>query len=220
MCPIIKILTCVAGVVFLATSAWADTDIEKLLARAKQGDVAARLDLARMYRWGNVSAMADGSQVEKNLPEAIRQLKGIPNLYAKWELAQIYAIHDFDQHNYAAAASLFSEVARSDDPDKKLVTSAQYQLGMLLYQECPGYRIDLSCDPDKTSPYKNYKMAAHWFELAAARDDKEAKFQLASMYENGRGVPLDFEEAAKLYQAAAEAGETEAPVMLGDLYAR
>jgi TPR repeat protein len=135
-------------------------------------------------------------------------------------LAGIYSSYDYDQRDDAAAALLFAEIARSDDPDKELVKAAQYQLGMLLYQECTGYLISLDCGTNKTSPFKNYLGAAHWFELAAKQGDRDAKFQLATMYEHGRGVPEDFMEAAKLYQAAAEAGEEEAPVMLGELYIR
>ena len=40
------------------------------------------------------------------------------------------------------------------------------------------------------------------------------------MYENGRGVPQDFSEAAKLYESAAEGGHEEATVMLSQLYVR
>jgi TPR repeat protein len=115
---------------------------------------------------------------------------------------------------------LFAEIARSNDRDKDLMTSAQFALGNLLYQECTGYLISLDCGPNKTSPYKSYQKAARWFELAAGSGHREAQFQLASMYEHGRGVPQDFTEAARLYQAAAEADHEEAAVMLGKLYVR
>jgi TPR repeat protein len=219
---ILKVIATVAGLVLFPTLARAETDIEKLSARAKQGDVASQVKLGQMYRWG-VMVMPDGSRVEKNLVEAVRWLKEIakrPDLHAKAMLAGIYSSYDYDQRDDAAAALLFAEIARSDDPDKELVKAAQYQLGMLLYQECTGYLISLDCGTNKTSPFKNYQSAAHWFEFAAKQGDRDAKFQLATMYEHGRGVPEDFMEATKLYQAAAEAGEEEAPVMLGELYIR
>jgi TPR repeat protein len=92
---ILKVIATVAGLVLFSTLAWAETDIEKLSARAKQGDVASQVKLGQMYRWG-VMVMPDGSRVEKNLAEAVRWLKEIakqPDLQrksdARWNLLQL-----------------------------------------------------------------------------------------------------------------------------------
>jgi uncharacterized protein len=91
---------------------------------------------------------------------------------------------------------------------------------MLLYQECTGYLISLRCGAHRTSPRQNYQWAANWFERAAKHGHGDAQFALATMYEHGRGVLQDFSKAARLYQASAKAGNKQAHVMLGELYAR
>ena len=40
------------------------------------------------------------------------------------------------------------------------------------------------------------------------------------MYELGRGVPVNFNEAVKLYRLASERGDTEAQVKLGKMYSK
>jgi TPR repeat protein len=217
----LKAVTALIGLGLLATPACAATEVEQLIAKAKLGNVAAQLELGQAYRMG-LMRMADGSTVEKNLPEAARWLSEAAkkDLRAKAWLAGLYSSYDFENRDDAAAAILFDEIVRGDIAEKDLLTRAQYALGELLYQECTGYLISLDCGPNKTSPFKNDQNAAHWFELAAKQGNQKAQFQLATMYEHGRGVPQDFLEAAKLYQAAGEAGHEEAHVMLGELYLR
>ena len=45
-----------------------------------------------------------------------------------------------------------------------------------------------------------------------------AQFELAKMYENGKGVGKDYAEAVKWYRKAAEQGNTEAQYSLGECY--
>jgi TPR repeat protein len=217
----LRIIVTFCGLLVLVTPAWAETEAEKLIATAKLGSVDSQFRLGQMYRTGFIT-LSDGSTIEKNLPEAARWLSEAAkkDVHAKAWLAGLTSSYDYDKRDDAAAVILFAEIARSNDPDKDLIRSAQFSLGNLLYQECTGYLISLDCGPNQTSPYKNYQSAAGWFELAAKSGHREAQFQLASMYEHGRGVPQDFMEAARLYQAAAEAGHEEATVMLGELYVR
>jgi tRNA A-37 threonylcarbamoyl transferase component Bud32 len=56
----------------------------------------------------------------------------------------------------------------------------------------------------------NEVMAAKWFQKAAARNSPPATYDLAQMYEEGRGVPRDPAEARRLYQHAAELGNQDA----------
>ena len=219
----LKVLTAGIGLVILATSVRADPEFEKLIARAKQGDVASQLELGQLYIWRGEYRSDGGGRLETNLAEALRWLTEAAkqqDVHAKAMLGGLYSSDDFDRRDDSIAAQLYAEVARSDDPDKDLVKDAQYELGMLLYQECTGPLISLDCGTNKTSPYKNYQSAARWFELAAKQGHRDAHFQLATMYEHGRGVPQDFTEAARLYRTAAEAGDERAPVMLGELYIR
>jgi uncharacterized protein len=70
---------------------------------------------------------------------------------------------------------------------------------------------------DGASAYQHgdYSMAFKWFQLAAARGDVRAQFNIGSMYENGRGVSRDTEEATKWYLLAAEQGDPGAQTNLG-----
>jgi TPR repeat protein len=199
-------------------AAQAETDAEKLVAKAKLGSLEAQVELGQAYREG-FQTFPDGSKIEKNLDEAERWLKvaAKKDIHAKAWLGGLYASYDFDRRDDTTAAVLFAEIARNNTDDKELIQSAEFTLGEILYQECTGYLISLDCGTNKSSPMKNYQAAAHWFEQAASQGHMRAQFQLATMYENGRGVPQDFSEAAKLYESAAEGGHEEATVMLGQL---
>jgi TPR repeat protein len=52
----------------------------------------------------------------------------------------------------------------------------------------------------------------------AEKGDAKAQFVLGLKYENGKGVPQDYAEAAKWYRKAAEQGYAEAQFNLGAMY--
>ena len=58
-----------------------------------------------------------------------------------------------------------------------------------------------------------------WPRGAAERGDPEAQYNLAVLYEQGRGYPHDPAQAAEWYRKAAEQGFTQAQYNLGSLYA-
>ncbi|HMD48035.1 MAG TPA: hypothetical protein VKG79_03010, partial [Bryobacteraceae bacterium] len=49
------------------------------------------------------------------------------------------------------------------------------------------------------------KTAAHWYTEAANRSDSDAAFRLGLMYEEGRGVAKDVNEASRLYAKSTNA---------------
>jgi TPR repeat protein len=104
--------------------------------------------------------------------------------------------------------------------DKSFTIPAKFMLGMMAYQECDLYWLSLECGSDRDGAFhwKNYNAAASFFRDAADAGHAEARYQLATMYETGRGVPQDFEQAASLYRAAIQAGMKEARGPLGKLY--
>ena len=53
----------------------------------------------------------------------------------------------------------------------------------------------------------------------AEKGDAEAQYSLGLLYERGRGVPQDYQEAAKWFRLAAEQGDAKAQVEMGRLYA-
>ena len=52
----------------------------------------------------------------------------------------------------------------------------------------------------------------------ALNGDPQAQFELGQMYEFGRGVPQDYQQALTHYQAAAESGLAQAEYSIGLLY--
>ena len=61
----------------------------------------------------------------------------------------------------------------------------------------------------------DYDAAAHWLGRAASSEQGSgAMFHLAELYELGLGVPLDFDQARSLYQAAAARGVERAGAAL------
>ena len=63
-----------------------------------------------------------------------------------------------------------------------------------------------------TSPLEDVRSCAE-------QGDANARFQLGSMYADGRGLPEDDEEAVRWYQLAAELGDANAQFQLGSMYA-
>jgi hypothetical protein len=57
-----------------------------------------------------------------------------------------------------------------------------------------------------------------WFQQAAQQGHAEAQYTLAWMYAQGKGVPQDLRQAAKLFRRAALKGYAEAQYHLGRMY--
>jgi hypothetical protein len=66
---------------------------------------------------------------------------------------------------------------------------------------------------------QNDTAAVEWWLKAAKKGDLEAMFNLAIMYEDGRGCKQDDEQALRWYTKAAEGGDAEAQYTLGMVYA-
>jgi TPR repeat protein len=60
--------------------------------------------------------------------------------------------------------------------------------------------------------------AVKWWRKAAEQGYADAQFNLATMYDNGNGVPKDMAEAAKWYRMAADKGNAFAQGRLGMMY--
>jgi TPR repeat protein len=65
---------------------------------------------------------------------------------------------------------------------------------------------------------KNLADAAQWFRKAAEKGSAEGQFYLGLLYQEGKGVPQDYEQALVWYRKAAAAGHAEAQYNLGNLY--
>jgi hypothetical protein len=74
--------------------------------------------------------------------------------------------------------------------------------------------------PEGTQAYDrgNYVSAMNELRPLAEEGVAPAQFYLGVMYENGQGVPLDYQEAARWYLKAAKQGHDRAQNNLGKLY--
>ena len=66
----------------------------------------------------------------------------------------------------------------------------------------------------------DYATAAQWFGKAADRGLADSQFNLAVLYENGRGVTKDLQEAYKWFALAARSGDPAAARRLEQVKAR
>jgi TPR repeat protein len=65
---------------------------------------------------------------------------------------------------------------------------------------------------------RNYPAAVEQFRMAAYLGNTDAQLKLGAMYEDGRGVEQDKEEAVEWYQKAADQGDAAAQFVLGMKY--
>ena len=65
---------------------------------------------------------------------------------------------------------------------------------------------------------RNYNLAVHWLQKAAAQDQRDAQWRLAGQYYRGRGVGRNYEEAMFWYEEAAKNGHIESRTKLGEMY--
>ena len=63
-----------------------------------------------------------------------------------------------------------------------------------------------------------YRRLPSGYQKAAVQGDKNAQFNLGLMYEQGKGVAQDQEEAVKWFRQAAEQGNMMAQNNLGSIY--
>jgi hypothetical protein len=64
------------------------------------------------------------------------------------------------------------------------------------------------------------KAAVEWFTKAAAQGHMDAKYQLAILYSEGRGVLQDHAESAKLITELVQKGHVDSQAQLGNMYRR
>ena len=64
----------------------------------------------------------------------------------------------------------------------------------------------------------DFDTAAREFSLLAEKGEKEGLYHLGLLYEEGQGVPKQFEEAVRCYTNAAKQGYLDAYFALGEIY--
>jgi len=66
----------------------------------------------------------------------------------------------------------------------------------------------------------NYDDAAREFRACADRGETQGAYYVGLLYEEGQGVPQDFQQARLWYGKAADQGDVDAAFALGRLYSR
>jgi hypothetical protein len=204
--------------------------LEKIKAKAEQGDAESQFRLGKAY--------ANGDGVAKSAVEAARFYRKAADrghARAQNNLGSLYHMGVGVEQSDADAEKWIRRAAEQELP------LAEDNLGMLLAWSL-------------TQPH-NVKEAADWFRKAAEQNCVEAKYDfgrlvfldhekhenqyeeglrllseaasekyapaqtiLGHVYEEGKGVPTDLPKAVEFFQTAAEAGDSEAQQNLGRLY--
>ncbi len=79
-------------------------------------------------------------------------------------------------------------------------------------------KSDSLSDAESVYGTGDYVNAAKLYRLAAEQGNAYAQAVLGSLYENGKGVPQEYEEAIRWYRLAAEQGNFGAQLLLGIMY--
>ena len=135
--------------------------------------------------------------------------------------------------DYRQALQLYLQAAELGDPDAQYIAGGMYFKGQGTaadYQQAFKL-LYLAAQNGKSTPEsqkllaqafiigdpvpKNYPEAIKWYELAAAKGDRDAQNELAFLYFVGRGVEQDFRKAYDLFRQAALNGLALAQYNLG-----
>lgn len=144
---------------------------------------------------------------DKNVSEGIRLLESAAvqgNVHAQLRLGETYRDQAYREGRAGAgdmqkAVAWFEKAAVNDN------ASAQNNLGVALHLG--------------QGATKNEANAARLFRIASQQTLREAQYNLATLYDQGRGVEQDYEIAREWYESAAEAtdGDSDAEYRLGIL---
>jgi len=162
---------------------------------AEGGNSEAMIRLAILYR--------DGSGVghdDAKMNELLNKAKKLDHPFAWYELGRQMLTGSEKPDDIIASPALeyFEQAAR---------------LGQLEAMEVCGEVYCMSSDPD-------YETGLPYLDSAIAAESPRAKYVLALLCANGKGMPKDLQVAASLCEEAAKAGEADAQTMLARMYER
>lgn len=66
----------------------------------------------------------------------------------------------------------------------------------------------------------NFELARREFAASAAQGEAQGQYYLGLLYEEGQGVPLDYQQAWQWYTKAAAQGDVDAAFALGRMYSQ
>ncbi|WP_028388068.1 tetratricopeptide repeat protein [Legionella fairfieldensis] len=215
-------------------------DLNLAILKQQNGeDFLPELNKARAL--GNSNAgllLADYYLAQANDPEKMQQARDIYQYFAdkgdknaQLKLAYLYDTGLGGQLNRESAAKWYSLAAEQGQPVAQYLLGQLYQLGRIGKQ--PDYNEAKKWYAAAESVYPkaavalgfiydtvedNYLKAIESYQLAVAKNDEVAEFDLALIYDNGKGVPVNYDKAMQLYTKAANQGYSKAMTQLADLY--
>jgi TPR repeat protein len=177
----------------LFSAALAGQTLTDLQRRAAAGDRDAQTALGTLYETG------DGVALDPTRAAALyREAATAGHVGAQVNLATMYLDGGGVARNAVTAVEWFTRAA---DRGNAL---AQLNLGMIYESGEP---------PVKADP----RLAARRYREAATQGLMPAQFRLARLYEDGRGVPRNLDQAASWYRKAADQTDPAAQLRLGIL---
>ena len=208
--------------------------------KEKEGsDFIPELNKAREL--GNSTAgllLADYYLAKANEPEKIQQARDIYQYFAdkgdrdaQLKLGYLFDTGLAGQLDREAASKWYSLSASQGQPTAQFLLGQLYQLGRIGnqpdYAEAkkwyaaaqtiyPKAAVALGFIYDTVED--NYTKALESYQLAAQMNDAVGEFDLAIIYEMGKGLPVDYAKAKDLYTKAANKGFSEAMTQLADMY--
>lgn len=197
--------------------------------------------LEKAHQNGNHDAsllLADYALANAEDSQAINQAKIIYQTLAERGLsdAQLKLGYLFEQglagkRNYEEAAHWYTLAGNQGNPIAQYLLGRLNQMGYL--EKMPNYEVSKTWYQKAKASYApaavalgfiyetidyNYDQALSAYTLATQQNSVVGEFDLALMYEYGKGCPVNLEKAESLYLKAAEKGHTAAMVQLGNIY--
>ncbi|MGP9822476.1 tetratricopeptide repeat protein [Salinarimonas sp. NSM] len=132
---------------------------------------------------------------------------------ARWKLGRMYAAGDGVPHDDLKAFEYFSKIVdnhadqASDAMAAGVVANAFVSLGAYFLEGIPGTYVRQNA----SRAHEMFFYAASWF------GDADAQYNLARLYLDGNGVPIDARTAARWLNSAAEKGHVAAQAVLGHM---
>ena len=176
-----------------------NTDIAKLLAEAKYGNINAQYQLGKCYYYG--------VRLKKSFSEAVKWFEKAASqncLYALYYLAKIYQYGPCDVQNSNKAKELLQRTLPAIRSLAENGSSeAQFLLGVFYDTDVTG----MDCTE-----------AVKWYQQAVNSGNILAYHKLAFHYKNGNNVAKDPLKAFYMYERAAIIGFPPAQQKLGECY--
>jgi len=171
-----------------------DPDLKTIQDKAAQGDALAEFQLGRAYHLGH-----GVPQDFAKAADLYRKAAAQGNEKAMYNLGYIYLNGQGINQDVATAKQWFQKSA------EKGLAAAQLEIALIYYDGPAGSQ-------------KDDALAFKWLTLAAKQDNPQAEFDLAYLYQHGKGVPQDVPQATQWYEKAAGHGLAEALLQIGFIY--